>query len=609
MIVSNIVKKSDLNKVQLKTLNILKEALINSFGPMGSNTLIKRMAGSNTYESVPNKYTKDGFTIMQNIFFNGPVEAAIKEDILESTRYVVRTVGDGTTSTVILSAIIFAKILGYTDKNGLSLFDKFAPSKIVNTIKEIVKECSDVIKDRYKEPTLDDIYNIALISTNGNEALANAIKEIYKEYGMQVFIDVSVSSSVDSYTKAYDGMTLDSGFDDPCYINVNGKQYSSIKDAKIYAFRDPIDTPEMTALFDAIISKNVIKPLVELNSKISKGKQPTNVQPYVPTVILAPRISSDMSNYLVQLVEMIRKAPTNDSKPPFVIISNIYNMDQYEDIVYMTGARYITKYIDPDIQKRDIEKGLAPTPETVDMFAGGAEVVITDANKTKFIKPAQMFKADGTYSDIYNQHMAYLTDTLNEAYNTGKDANVTGNLKRRINSLKSNMVEYFVGGITVADRDSDRFLIEDAVLNCRSAATKGVGYGANFEGLRAINKLLDILLNDAIPDDETINTDYILKLILTRIIRDAYYNLATILYGTSIKDNEKVNKIINDSLLEENDCPYNIRTELFDKKVLSSLDTDIIVLETIAKILSIVVTANQALIPSPQYNTYSDPEK
>ena len=43
--------------------------------------------------------------IMQNIFFNGPVEAAIKEDIMESTCYVVRTVGDGTTSTVILSAL------------------------------------------------------------------------------------------------------------------------------------------------------------------------------------------------------------------------------------------------------------------------------------------------------------------------------------------------------------------------------------------------------------------------------------------------------------------------------------------------------------------------
>ena len=34
-------------------------------------------------------------------------------------------------------------------------------------------------------------------------------------------------------------------------------------------------------------------------------------------------------------------------------------------------------------------------------------------------------------------------------------------------------------------------------------------------------------------------------------------------------------------------------------------DTDVIV-ETSPKILSIVVTTNQALIPSPQYNTYTE---
>ena len=49
-------------------------------------------------------------------------------------------------------------------------------------------------------------------------------------------------------------------------------------------FRDPVDTPEMVALFDAIITKNVITPLVDLNNKISKGKPATNAQPYIPTV-------------------------------------------------------------------------------------------------------------------------------------------------------------------------------------------------------------------------------------------------------------------------------------------------------------------------------------
>ena len=37
----------------------------------------------------------------------------------------------------------------------------------------------EIIKAKYKEPTIDDIYNVALISTNGNEKLAKEIRNIY----------------------------------------------------------------------------------------------------------------------------------------------------------------------------------------------------------------------------------------------------------------------------------------------------------------------------------------------------------------------------------------------------------------------------------------------
>ena len=585
MICSNIVEKAMLNAVQLKTLKILKDSLINSFGPMGSNTVIKK-------QGKLNNYTKDGFTILQNIVFNGPIEDAVKEDITESTRYVVRTVGDGTTSTVILSQLIFEAIIGLKTEKDTLLIDEYPPVVIANSISAAVKNISTTIKTKKQDVTIDDIYNISLISTNGNTEVANGIKEVYKTYGMDVFVDVNVSSSTDTYTKSYDGMTLNSGMDDPCYVNVTGKDVCSIRNPKIYAFRDPIDTQEMIALFDTIISKNIIEPAG--NNAAMQADPKAKRLKLTPTVILAPRISADMSAYIKRLVDYMRALPIDD-KPPLLIISNIHNQDLFDDITMMCGVKMITKYIDPKLQEADINSGLAPSPKNVVLFCGSADLVEADTNKTKFINPSNMLNEDRTPTTMYSNLLSFLEDSLKEAQKSGADANITGVLKRRINGLKCNMVEFYIGGITAADRDATRALVEDAVLNCRSAAINGVGFGANFEGLlAAINY-------DACMKRTTLDN------IIGKVFKESYIELLKILYRSAIKDEDAVTELFKTSISKK--MPYNIRTTEFDGSVLSSLDTDVVILETIDKILSIMVTSNQFLVPSPQFNTYIDNDK
>ena len=53
------------------------------------------------------------------------------------------------------------------------------------------------------------------------------------------------------------------------------------------------------------------------------------------------------------------------------------------------GCKVIKKYIDPDIQQKEIEAGLAPTPETVIDFCGEADMVEADQYKTKFVNPSK----------------------------------------------------------------------------------------------------------------------------------------------------------------------------------------------------------------------------
>lgn len=569
---TNVVPKESLRRAQLETMEALKDYLSKSFGPYGSNTIINKENG------LP-RYTKDGHTILKSIQVSGEIERAVLSDIEEETRTQAIKIGDSTTSITILSAIIF-KALSEYEKNHP---DK-TPAQIVKTFKNVTEEICEEIKKHGRETTVDDVYNIALISTNGDEKLAKMLKDIYEEFGLDVYIDVKASMNGTTYLKEINGMTMDCGFLDPTLINDPGKNACVISNPRIYAFKDPIDTMEMGAFLDAILYKNIIKPIKD-----------QDVESMVPTVIMAPRISRDYSAFMDQLMQSMASAPAAN-RGWLNIITDIQScdMEQFEDICDLCGCKYIKKYLDPEIQKEDIEKGYAPTPETINNFSGTADKVISDANKTTFINPLNMYKEDGSNSLLLDQRLDYLERQIKRLEVEGNNTTDIYTLKKRLNSLKGKMVEIYIGGVTVADRDAERDLLEDAVLNCRSAALNGVGYAANFEGLRASNEVFYKYAEEPESDEN----------IISGIIFNAYDEITRLLYSTiPNKDDYDLDKMILDSLTVKY-CPYNISTNEYDGKVLTSIDTDICTLTTISKIITIMATANQFILSTLNVNKY-----
>ena len=570
-IYSNIVPENVVRKKQLDTLNIISNAIEKSFGPMGSHTALAKAVGN----SLELEYTKDGHTIVSNMVFKDTIEISVQQLISDLTRHIVKEVGDGTTSAVILSRNIFDELY---HSNSISL--GASPTSIIESFNTIVSSLKEIIEKKSKECTIDDIYNIALISTNNNENMANIIKNIYAKYGMDVFIDVGTSITSDNIVKEYDGMTLDTGIADMCFVNDHKNNVCSIKNPKIYAFNDPIDTPEMLNFLDAILELNIL----------SAYRQGSVIEP-TPTVILCKNLSPDTSSYFDTVCKMLN-GPGGDTIP-LLIVSDIHQEDLYEDIVHMCGAPLIKKYLNPDIQKEDIDKGLAPTPETIQDFCGGADLVVSDQLKTKIINPAKMLNDDGSYSNDYLSTLAFLENELKKAQENGEGINITGKLKRRINSFKGNMIDLLIGGVSNTDRNNLKASVEDAVLNCRSAAKYGVGYGANYMAFSAIHELLE--------DDTYKGND------IAAIIHNAYTELCATLYGSMVGDYKEGKEIAEKTL--EYGSPLNIRTNRFDKTVLSSIRSDIVILDTVTKILTLMFTCNQYLVPTPAHNIYLDEGK
>jgi len=560
-IYSNIVPEEIVRDVQQRTLTIISDAVKKSFGPKGSTTAFVKNMDPNEANIVI-EYTKDGHTIVSNILFANPIERSVQDLLRDLTLHIVKEVGDGTTSAVILCKTLFDVLCNN------EVMKSWAPSDVVN----IFNKTFEIIKDKiysYKwDCTLDDIYDIALISTNNNVEISQTIKNVYEKYGLDVFIDVLESPEVQNIIKEYDGMTIETGAADSAFNK-------TVPNARVYCFKDAIDTPEMTNFVMKIINDNIIRAV-----------DPRSEYEYVPTVIMCHQISPDTQSYFDNVINLCKQPGANI---PLIIVSDITEDYMYDDIAKMCGAKFIKKYLNLDLQEQDQEKGLAPTMETITDFCGTAEAVTADDYKTKFVKPGNMFDENGEYSDDYKAMVNWLESRVQKAIDGAEGTNEIQNTKRRLNSFKGNMIDFMVGGVTISDRNNLKASVEDAVFNCRSAAKEGVGYGANFMALRALKELSE----SKDLDNSCVN--------IINILLKAYTELISILYN--ITDKDELDKLID--LMIKKKCPLNIRTNDCDGKVKSSIKSDVAILETINKILILMFTSNQYLVQTPMHNIYT----
>lgn len=578
---NNIVHKKALRRVQYKTIDEIAESLRMTFGPYGSNTLI--LKGSDA-QSLTANYSKDGHKCLKNILYNNPIELSIQTQLIDVVSHVDNEVGDGTTSATILSAEIFKQLSGIEVGAYKDGYEYVSPYQLSRDFQKAVSAIQEKVKSHKRDFTLDDVYNIAFISTNGNHEVASELKYLYEKFGLDVYIETGISNTEDSIIKELDGLTLDEGYSDPAYINtMDGK--ANIRNAKIYAFQDPVDTIEMVTLFEKIINDNIIKPLWADEDDDAE---------VVPTVIIAPKLSRDMSETIKKLIEALYAFDQHGnitSKPPVLVVTNLLggNLDKYMDIARLCGCKMIHKYIDAKLQEEDIKKGIAPTPDTIHSFAGFCEEVESDISATKFVNPAEMYtgefdeNGEPVPTQTFTNLVKFLNAELENAKSNGEDDATIHSLKKRLQSLKANMIEYNIGGITIADRDAVKDLVEDAVKSCRSAANDGVGYAANFEGLRACLELIET------EEDEQIKNILIL-------IAKAYINVQSKLYE------EDSDRFIELNL--ENGCPYNLTTGEWDEKVITSINTDIKILDAISKIVTLMVTTEQCYVQVPALNHY-----
>lgn len=581
---SNRIKKDALRKVQLSVLEECAEVVGKTAGPFGSHTMIMK-------DDQLTIYTKDGISVLKNFHYFNELEEKIRMELEEVSRHVVRTCGDGTTTAIQLSYLIYKGLL---EKEKELTDSGVTPYELMNAFKEVVSDIKDNIRQQGRKLTVEDVKDICLTSTNGNEEISEDLANIYKKYGTDTFIQVGTSNTTSSVLKTYDGIILNKGFASPSFVNTT-ENTCVIDEPQIYYFADPVDTPEMMQLFMGIIDKNFFEPYSQNRADL-----------FVPTVILVPSLSQDLSNKMSDLDKIFYaydQQHMRNVKPPLCIITGLNDrVDNIEDITILCNCPKIKKYINKNQREADIASGAAPSYETVVNFFGTCDQIVIDTDKAKIYNPAEMYDKDAPiaedgsrpYSQTYISLINFLKKQIEIEERDKTDLKELAQLNKRYHYLASNFVEYLVGGISASDRENAKDLVEDAVLNCRSASINGVGCGAGLEGYTAA---VDVKLKKNYTN---------LKLTLACLIVDSYKELIVNLYSSCMSKEEAAKKVVESYIHHK---AYNLREKSFyAKQVLSSIETDEVILDAISKIISLMYTTNQAFASSPIKNKYLDLE-
>ena len=392
-------------------------AVTSTMGPNGKLSLIA--VGTST------KVTKDGVTVAKAIKFNDPRMELINKVIVEPAIKTDLECGDGTTTTIFLTAVlyqVFKDYPGYRDQKFIEGF--------INRVITKLEELS--IQVNTDDPRLKQL---ALITSNGDEELATVITDIYaKSEG--TFPEIELKEGYENVDKVIpsDGIPLQMVFSNPGF-----SQYGNGAETNFDSFYAVV-------VDETIRAKDVdqfMRTLGELHTYCDKN---------IPILIIARSIEHDYNALFVQA--------SVASKCPFKRFIGIQtNMGGsvgsllMGDIATVLNTQMFTRF--EDIQATELK---LMSGEVLTVGSSRSLLEVTSAKTTARI----------------NRRVQEIQQELS-SYDMGARFSQRFRFnEKRIRNLNGRLTTIFVGGETSSEVKErlDRF--EDVIKAVKSALVNGI---------------------------------------------------------------------------------------------------------------------------------------
>lgn len=189
----------------LEGAKILYEVVKTTLGPKGQNVLIKTKFGEF-------KVTHDGVTVAKATQL-GDDPRSVGADLLRDAALKMEEIGDGTTSVTVLAYNLIVELNKLIDNGENAMQLKRRLEALIDPLMGEVDKLAKPVGDSEQA-----IYDVALISTGGDEELAKIITRVMIDAGLDSLIAVEETSSALTTGSVAEGYAFDNGFLSPHMI-------------------------------------------------------------------------------------------------------------------------------------------------------------------------------------------------------------------------------------------------------------------------------------------------------------------------------------------------------------------------------------------------------
>lgn len=574
VILTNVVDES-ISKNKIKAaLEIIAKTLSSTLGPDGSTTIIQN-------RQMKHSVTKDGLDVVSQITFQDEIARTVLDMIRSISSNQVLTVGDGSTSTIIVANAMYQ---AFTNEHNKEKFKYVSPKVIVDMLNTIAEYTENELKNE-AIPLSDDYHElekIASIAMNNDDNIGKVITDIYQKIGRHGFITTDSSEVYETdYIDYKKGISWNRGFIDPVF----GERYEGNKviqkKPKVFITNGTVDINDCDNIFSQLITKVC-------------GDNDQDL------LIIGNYFTDEAVNWFYN-IRQTYKLHKKELRFTVVDIDQVTETSKYKltDLALLCGCKIYIK----GLNKPEEVTIRLPNQYVRDdkyMYLGSALSARITSNSTDIFCDDSLL-SEKALKEKENE-ISKITEELDKLEKdpliTSKAINDKFKYKTRLADLQNLTAVFHVGGKTFQERDSRERLVEDAVFASKSAIMYGYVVGGNVTIPRIIYKHKDEvikLLSEKfyyLEQDRSF-FDYFLNLFIDSFLS----SYRTVLENSQILSDEKIDDILNTVLNE--DKFYNLKTHKYESfketSVINSMNTDLQILKSCVSLIGLLATSNQVI--------------
>ena len=507
-----------------------------TMGPVASNVIISEYGSP--------RITKDGITVIRAVEFKDKFENAAAQLIREASDKTNTQAGDGTTGTAVLLESIFRNGLKHTNVGGNKIQIRNGIAKAANKAIELIKQSAKSIS------TKEEIHNVAKISSNHSDEIADVLADVFDKIGIRGVIKVEEGNTTETVSNIVDGCQYDEGYISPFFCT-NDKMEADL------------DNP-----FTVFINKklsNVQEMLPMLQAVSQTGK---------PLFIMCEDMEGEALNTIV--MNKLRGFPVCVVKSPSygdnkkAILQDLAILTHSTVVDESTGIR--------------VEDALPGTP-----IVGTAKRIIVTKDNTTII--------GGSAS---KEELAERIKSLDVQIDNCKEDYDREKLEERRAKLEGGVAVISVGGKTKSELKEKKDLVDDAFNAVKAALKNGIVAGGGVALLK-LQKVLDRWL--ASVENEEFNGD---EAIGARIFIDSLSApIKTILKNAGESADVIISNITDDRCCAPSaDYGYDVLNkkycDLVENGIIDPASVIISEIDNASSIAGILLTTSAAVIDVPE---------